>query len=85
MAQKMEVNAPKWWRLLGTLLDDKGTADLTGRKDGGGDESVDDAQEIEGDDNEYGELGMRPAMTDKRAKCRAAIKLMVRVLYTVSS
>ncbi|KAI6120802.1 hypothetical protein EV401DRAFT_2070333 [Pisolithus croceorrhizus] len=53
MAQKMEVNAPKWWWLLGTLLDDKATADLTGQKDGGGDESVDDAREIEGDDDEY--------------------------------
>ncbi|KAI6134580.1 hypothetical protein EDD17DRAFT_1783097 [Pisolithus thermaeus] len=99
MAQKMEVNAPKWWRLLGTLLDDKGMADLTGRKDGGGDESVDDAQEIEGDDDEYwdevdeidlegiingltGELGMRPAMTDKRAKRRAAIKLMRKTIIT---
>ncbi|KAI6095346.1 hypothetical protein F5141DRAFT_1068476 [Pisolithus sp. B1] len=53
MAQKMEANALKWWWLLGTLLNDKGTAALTGWKDRGGDKSVDNVWEIEGDDDEY--------------------------------
>ncbi|KAI6022769.1 hypothetical protein BKA83DRAFT_4463787 [Pisolithus microcarpus] len=50
MVQEMEAGAPRWWGLLGTLLDDRRTADLAGQTDGLGDESIDNEQAA---DHEY--------------------------------
>ncbi|KAI6006910.1 hypothetical protein EDD15DRAFT_2142731, partial [Pisolithus albus] len=88
MAHKMEAGAPKWWRLLGTLLNDKGMTD-TSRK------TIDDTPEVEGDVDDYWDEvdeidleGMTNGLTgewdscavrkDRRAERRSAIKLMVR-------
>ncbi|KAI5982306.1 hypothetical protein EDD15DRAFT_2324236 [Pisolithus albus] len=94
MAQKIEEGAPKWWSLLGSLLDQNASGELGGEKDKEGGESElegvfetfwDDVDEIdlEGMINELtGEWGLRPPVKDMRAKRRSAMGLMVRAYYT---
>ncbi|KAI6017690.1 hypothetical protein BKA83DRAFT_110752 [Pisolithus microcarpus] len=97
MAQEMEAGAPRWWGLLGTLLDDRRMANSAGQTDGLGDESIDNEQAA---DHEYwdevdeidleglingltGEWNVHPeTLTSRRAKRHSAIKLMRKTIIT---
>ncbi|KAI6037301.1 hypothetical protein PISMIDRAFT_105642 [Pisolithus microcarpus 441] len=97
MAQEMEVGAPRWWGLLGTLLDDRRMADSAGQTDGLGDKSIDNEQAA---DHEYwdkvdeidleglingltGEWNVHPeTLTSRHAKHHSAIKLMRKMIIT---
>ncbi|KAI6096210.1 hypothetical protein EDD16DRAFT_1776395 [Pisolithus croceorrhizus] len=91
VAHEMEAGAPRWWRLLGVLLHDKGMADMAGQK--AGHECTDDMPEVEGDIDDYwdevdeidleglingltGEWSACSKTKGRQAECCTALKLM---------
>ncbi|KAI6022193.1 hypothetical protein PISMIDRAFT_108972 [Pisolithus microcarpus 441] len=92
MAHEMEAGTPKWWRLLRTLLSDKGMTDMART-------TIDDTPEVEGDVDDYWDEvdeidleGMINGLTrewdshsvrkDRRAECHSAIKMMKKTIIT---
>ncbi|KAI6002202.1 hypothetical protein F5J12DRAFT_686107, partial [Pisolithus orientalis] len=92
MAQKMGEGTPKWWGLLGTLLDDKGSGELGGQNEHIMNETLESEREFGNYWDEVDEIdlegminkltGEYPSVKERCANHCSAIKLMKKMIVS---